>query len=75
MPSSYASPFDDLLANNEKQMDEVMGGSSNTFSKPVEHPVAGKRPSRSMPQEQSRDPAGPATISGTANGVTFTLRV
>ena len=75
MPSSYASLFDDLLASNEKQMNEVMGGASNAFPTPPGTQQRNERSPHSMKNETATEAAETTIISGTANGVAFKLTV
>jgi hypothetical protein len=73
MSGKYTSPFDDLLASNQKQMDDVLGGSSGSYS-PRASATTPTAPTSAMSQNTS-EPAGDGTISGTANGIPFSLKV
>jgi hypothetical protein len=73
MPSSYASLFDDLLANNEKQMKEIMGGESTRSVTRPKTSLRAEQASRSTKKESPSGHAESSTISGTANGVPFKL--
>ncbi|MBT3702426.1 MAG: hypothetical protein HOH26_10350 [Alphaproteobacteria bacterium] len=84
MSGKYSSPFDDLLASNQKQMDDVLGGSSRSYSTrsaaatpmatPTATPTVTATPGPATSQGTS-DSTGDGTISGTANGIPFSLKI
>ncbi|MBT4020410.1 MAG: hypothetical protein HOE62_20835 [Alphaproteobacteria bacterium] len=69
MSGKYSSPFDDLLASNQKQMDDVLGGPGRSYAP---RPAAPTSVTASPPPS---DNTGGNTISGTANGIPFSLKV
>jgi hypothetical protein len=70
MTGKYTSPFDDLLASNQKQLDDVLGGASQAFTARPKIPTAA-----APPAENSVDSDNPSVIKGTSNGIPFQLKV
>jgi hypothetical protein len=68
MSGKYTSAFDDMLANNEKQMNDVLGVSSTL---PRQSTAAAPAPT---PAPDKSQVATGDTVSGTANGIPFTLK-
>ena len=77
MPSSYASLFDDLLASNKQQMDEIMGGTASSPTAHAPSAVAAKDDgaARTTTETTATNSRQPETLSGTANGVPFRITV
>ncbi|MBT3788993.1 MAG: hypothetical protein HN725_16110 [Alphaproteobacteria bacterium] len=68
MSGKYTSAFDDMLASNEKQMNDVLGVSP--ASRHQSKPVAAEQ----APVPDTSRAATSDTVSGTANGIPFTLK-
>ncbi len=68
MASGRFSPFDDLLADSKRQFDELQSGRAAPVVQATERPVP--RPVQRMEPE----PGAGQTVSGTANGIPFTVR-
>jgi hypothetical protein len=69
MTGNYTSPFDDLLAENQKQLDDVLGGTSSAL------PTATEVSPAATIAEPQPIISGPKTVAGTVNGVPFRLTV
>jgi len=76
MSGKYSSPFDDLLASNQKQMDDVLGGSSGSYAPRARAATASApTPLTAAEPEITSDSTSDGIVSGTANGIPFSLKV
>ena len=76
MSGKYTSPFDELLASNQKQMDTVLGERSYTPPPRVEAPSISAAPPPA-PVHNPSTGVGPAgkVLSGTVKGIPFQVKV
>ena len=78
MTGKYASPIDDLLAENRKQMDDVLGGTSGARLTQTETLPAATVTAATVSEPQpvaAGVKTDAKTVAGTANGVPFRLTV
>jgi hypothetical protein len=74
MSGKYTSPFDDLLASNQQQINDVMGGPSKAFATQTSTSSSAGTP----PPQQTSSQSGTtdsSVINGTADGIPFSLKI
>ncbi len=75
--SEFASPFDDMLAENRKEFEDLYGGPAPKpeTAKQAAMPALARSsaPSRRAPPPRSATPAG-APVDGSVDGIAFRFR-